>query len=824
MANTASNAAGSVAPPRFVNYTSTPNGLEGSPSTKSLRSGIRPTGYRETVRDASRPVSSETAGAGFNGSMNNSLHLKRKTGTEQPWPEDVKAKRLRRAGSGPMDASPNADSAVTRRSRYEPQPFGEQPNSRLESGTREKLPASVERAQRDDYEDNSASSPSSEVDELDEPLEDSQATLVQSDYSTHHLDSVDDFRQTVDSGKLGAASNLVSIQEVPTSTVDEAQAQTGPISVPLSGSPAARQTHQRHPTQPLPQFLVPHVGEATPMATTAANHPGFISRQQQFPGSFFHNPYIPERIQHSASVTQQRTQNLPLTRRSSEITPVHRQTSPLSRRQSAPYLPSTAQSSQAASSSSFGPRSQTPQVLNPPPPTRDTGLPAGVQAAYSSHLPLLRQRSEGGMPVLYQAYRSFWLPRNSNYFVLTDPTHPARRHILNAPALDDASDPNIQLSNPSFFYWDPLPLVPVPIRCFSPACSHTLEHDGFAKVLKKVAGQSGGGASSGSESWGGFWLVAARYRCENCKALAARSGKKYNSIIAWDVRLLAKLPPVLRAEFPATEIQKRFYALENTVPPEYRLDSQTFFVSVTKSSRLDEPSSSGLPRLPHPNPTPPAQSVSTLSNIRRNSSLPSLPYDSQVVDPDPNPRLGALRPLGSTPVEERASTLLPSSQTTYASSIAVDHALHSSQDSKPPIFHSHYLASNSATTLPQRPSAGHDLQSTKEPQPGRQPATPMNDVTPLFTAANFVRFSQSTNPTGTRSTEDLITVTAKSRPWEAFQDPTANATRGLKAPVVDRERAPEASVQAMDDIYLDTSYFEEGGDDEPVDGIPLAQE
>lgn len=107
MANTASNAAGSVGPSRFVNYTNTPNGLEGSPSTKNLRSGIRPTGYRETVRDASRPVSSETAGAGFNKTMNNSLHLKRKTGTEQPWPEDAKAKRLRRAGSGPMDASPN---------------------------------------------------------------------------------------------------------------------------------------------------------------------------------------------------------------------------------------------------------------------------------------------------------------------------------------------------------------------------------------------------------------------------------------------------------------------------------------------------------------------------------------------------------------------------------------------------------------------------------------------------------------------------------------------------------------------------------------------
>lgn len=101
----------------------------------------------------------------------------------------------------------------------------------------------------------------------------------------------------------------------------------------------------------------------------------------------------------------------------------------------------------------------------------------------------------------------------------------------------------------------------------------------------------------------------------------------------------------------------------------------------------------------------------------------------------------------------------------------------------------------------------------------------MNDVTPLFTAANFVRFSQSTNPTGTRSTnsEDFSTVTT-GPPWEAFQDPTANAARGLKAPVVDRERAPEVSVQAMDDIYLDTSYFEEGGDDEPVDGIPLAQE
>lgn len=170
---------------------------------------------------------------------------------------------------------------MTRRSHHDPQPFGEQPTARLESGTREKLPASVQQAQRDHYEDNPASSSSSEVDELDEPLEDSQATLVQSDYSTHHLDSVDDLRQTVDSGKLGTVGNLVSIQQVPTSTVVEARAQTGPISTPLSGSPAARQRQQRHPTQPLPQLLVPHIGEAPPMVPTGANHPGFISRQQQ---------------------------------------------------------------------------------------------------------------------------------------------------------------------------------------------------------------------------------------------------------------------------------------------------------------------------------------------------------------------------------------------------------------------------------------------------------------------------------------------------------------------------------------------------------------
>lgn len=200
-------------------------------------------------------------------------------------------------------------------------------------------------------------------------------------------------------------------------------------------------------------------------------------------------------------------------------------------------------------------------MLNPPASVRDTGLPPGVQAAYSSHLPLLRQRSEGGVPILYQAYRTFWLPRNSNYFVLTDPTHPARTEVLNAPTSGDPPTADVQVSNPSFFYWDPLPLLPSPLQCMSPGCSYNLEHDGFAKVLKKVASQSEDADALSS----GFWLVAARYKCEHCKASVAGSGKRYNSIIAWDPRLLAKLPPALRAEFPAVEVQKRFYALESMV-------------------------------------------------------------------------------------------------------------------------------------------------------------------------------------------------------------------------------------------------------------------
>lgn len=165
------------------------------------------------------------------------------------------------------------------------------------------------------------------------------------------------------------------------------------------------------------------------------------------------------------------------------------------------------------------------------------------------------------MPVLYQAYRTFWLPRNSNYFVLTDPTHPARTHVLNAPTSGDSSTADVQVSNPSFFYWDPLPLQPSPMQCLSPDCSHLLEHDGFAKVLKKVASQSGDSNAPSS----GFWLVAARYKCEHCKTRVAESGEKYTSIIAWDPRLLAELSPALRAEFPAVEVQKRFYALESMV-------------------------------------------------------------------------------------------------------------------------------------------------------------------------------------------------------------------------------------------------------------------
>ncbi|KAG9033551.1 hypothetical protein FS837_002437, partial [Tulasnella sp. UAMH 9824] len=750
------------------------------------------------------------------------------------------------------------------------------------------------------------------IDEL-EDLPDTQTTLVESDPPSQNPQGGDDWEKPVDCAQQGGTNDQVSLQY--SSTSDFVAFSTLPNNT-YSSEPARRPAQQLYAVPPHAQSLVPSTGPAPSVAAAGDLNSRFVGQKIQVPGLFFDNPYIPTPSLLSTNNLLQIKKNPPLQRRSSEIPPSGRQTSPARRRESAPYPSGTTHGARPTSPLPYDHRSQLPQVLNPPTLVRDTGLPPGVQAAYSSHLPLLRQRSESGMPILYQAYRTFWLPRNSNYFVLTDPTHPARAHVLNAPTSGDTSTADVQVSNPSFFYWDPLPLQPSPMQCLSPSCSHHLEHDGFAKVLKKVANQSDDSNAPSS----GFWLVAARYKCEHCKSRVTESGKKYNSVIAWDPRLLAKLSPALRAEFPAVEVQKRFYALESMVPPEYRLDSQTFLVSVTKSSRQSGPPTLSSAQPPQPNPVPMAQpavqSFSTPPNSLQGSSMPVLSYAGRSADVDPNSRLGALRPLGSASVSDRVPPSLPPLQIAHPASALVDRSAGEGLESRPPGFHSEY-STDFTVKPPQEPplhdsrsqeqqhdktpsywrnasspfppiigvSSAQSSRATDPTQPQRgsntteveQPNQPLEDTTTSLNhaiAGNLTIIQAYVNSNDSQKIErrQSLQQSASARFKNRSKDPTGTPRMCMKCMRTSEEctgyvgsqhckfscvgcgrvECPKrhtlrsgnqcmqnhtassstsetsvydrASVQVADEFYLDTSYFEEGVDEERADGTPLTRE
>ncbi|KAG8903237.1 hypothetical protein FRC01_009280 [Tulasnella sp. 417] len=735
---------------------------------------------------------------------------KREQSAEAPHPQGTVTKRPRIAGSGLKDATVTQNrTPVLQAGRY--------PATTLwESRHAEQRQVPVAKEQRDVHEAPSSNGPPSEIDEL-EDIPDTQTTLVESEQYLQNPYSEDDPGKAAGYGKLGANVSQAAVQYGSSSDLVEFYSSAVPNDTRLSEA-AHGPVQQPYAALSPPQSIVPSTALAGPKASTGDFSTPFISRQEQIPGPFFNNPYIPTPPAQSSSAPQthlQSKKNSPLQRRSSEIPPSAPPGSPARRRQTAPYSSGTSHGSRPTSSLPYGHSSQPSQPLNAPTSTRDTGLPPGVQASYSSHLPLLRQRSESGMPILYQAYRTFWLPRNSNYFVLTDPTHPARTQVLNAPATGDPATAEVQMANPSFFYWDPLPLLPGPLQCLSPGCSYRLEHDGFAKVLKKVASQSG----DPNAHWSGFWLVAARYKCEHCKSRAAENGRKYNSVIAWDPRLLAKLSPTLRSEFPAVEVEKRFYALESVVPPEYRIDSQTFLVSVTKSSRSGGHPSAGPSSLSHPSPTLMAhsatQSSPTPSHSRRSSSL-----SGRAVDVDPNSRLGALRPLS---VSTGAPPLQPSSQSSHSSSSQANYFVRAGHESRPTVYRPPH-PTNLTPAAPQEPAHyelnPHEHHKDRKKDPAGTPRTCMKCMRTCEECAGYVGSQHCKFPCAGCGRIDCPKRHTLRSGNQCLQD---RATHGSTSEMVGYEGEPGTSSQGMDDFYLDTSYFEEGGDEELVDGVPLTR-
>ncbi|KAG8918688.1 hypothetical protein FRC01_001719, partial [Tulasnella sp. 417] len=248
----------------------------------------------------------------------------------------------------------------------------------------------------------------------------------------------------------------------------------------------------------------------------------------------------------------------------------------------------------------------------PPVPRGPPGqVPQDVMAAYTSHAALLQSRTDSGLPQLYAAFQTFWVPRRANYFVLMGGAGSGLPYpAITAQGGGPGSSTAVHLSNPSFFYWDPLPLVPGGIRCPANECSNLLQHAGLVKQPKRVYME--GNAAVSNDPYVGFWIVAARYKCQNCGVRGTANPKVYSSYVAWDQKVLEGLPPLIRSEFPAVEKKKNgkksFFAAEIALPPEHRMDPQ--FVSRMVPTQPQPPPqnfTSSAAAEPNGSSTPPVQ-------------------------------------------------------------------------------------------------------------------------------------------------------------------------------------------------------------------------
>ncbi|KAG8893521.1 hypothetical protein FRC01_013543, partial [Tulasnella sp. 417] len=100
--------------------------------------------------------------------------------------------------------------------------------------------------------------------------------------------------------------------------------------------------------------------------------------------------------------------------------------------------------------------------------------------------------------------------------------------------------------------------------CQQPGCTRLLTRDGFAPWPRKVRSEQQGNDFT-------FWLVGARYRCNNCTAVKPKTNKApYTSYLGWDERLLKAIPGNLREAFPCEEKGKLFFSNKGVTPEEHR--------------------------------------------------------------------------------------------------------------------------------------------------------------------------------------------------------------------------------------------------------------
>ncbi|KAG8921184.1 hypothetical protein FRC00_009025, partial [Tulasnella sp. 408] len=304
-------------------------------------------------------------------------------------------------------------------------------------------------------------------------------------------------------------------------------------------------------------------------------------------------------------------------------------------------------------------RFRLPPALLPAPRGPPGQIPQDVMAAYASHSALLQSRTDTGLPQLYAAFQTFWIPRRANYFVLMGGAGSGLPYsAITSQGGGPGSSTAVHLSNPSFFFWDPLPLVPGGVRCPANECQNLLQQAGLVKQPKRVYME--GNTAVSNDPYVGFWIVAARYKCQNCGVRGTANPKVYSTYVAWDQKILEVLPPLVRAEFPAVEKRrngrKAFFAAEIALPAEHRMDPQ--FVSTMLPAQTRPPvqtptsSASTQPTGPQELPVDPGPSHSTVPLDVASTGQATNPGTSSLIRA-PSPQRVSLRmqPPASWPRE-----------------------------------------------------------------------------------------------------------------------------------------------------------------------------
>ncbi|KAG8919193.1 hypothetical protein FRC00_011637 [Tulasnella sp. 408] len=194
--------------------------------------------------------------------------------------------------------------------------------------------------------------------------------------------------------------------------------------------------------------------------------------------------------------------------------------------------------------------------------TQDIGPPPSVLTAFKLLLPSLYRRSARNVPELYEVSQTFWIRKDE-----------AKAATDNSEAPSTSADPP---SEPTFFYWDPMPLTTNPLLCPLKLCGKALERFGHAPAPRPVVVQP-------DDVEVAFWIIGARYQCTDCAAQVKGKGKTktHPGYVGWDERIMSQLPASIRKEFPALEVEKRFIVTDH-----HRSSRQWADPSPTKNQEL----------------------------------------------------------------------------------------------------------------------------------------------------------------------------------------------------------------------------------------------